>query len=385
MKTNRFYIALCGLLVSAGLASAKSTWTMTTTDFAQKQITIETLGPETTVLIGKDKSDLRLDEILELRRAEPAKPKGLILRLANGDELYGAPVHLSADAITFSATNLGEIEIPLNRVAGLYRDSSAVDFSQKRTEDSVKLTNGDAVSGILSDMDAKNVTIQKSNGENAPLALESVQSILFAQTPAAPADSGQSAVFRVTLASGSRVTATDLSAKAQSFSFKPLGGKVVTLDDDGIASIERLNGPVVWLSTRTPTENVHTPYFDGQFPARMDRSIQGDPIRFGQQSFARGIGVHSKSRLTFAIESGDTTFRTRYALDGQLAYADVDVRILVDDQVVHEAKGFKCGKLADAVEIPLVGHKTLTLEVDYGQGYDVQDRFNWIEPAILRK
>jgi hypothetical protein len=35
------------------------------------------------------------------------------------------------------------------------------------------------------------------------------------------------------------------------------------------------------------------------------------------------------------------------------------------------------------VTIDVAGHKQLTLEVDYGQNYDVQDRFNWIEPAFL--
>ena len=34
--------------------------------------------------------------------------------------------------------------------------------------------------------------------------------------------------------------------------------------------------------------------------------------------------------------------------------------------------------------IDIAGHKTITLEVDYGENYDVQDRFNWIEPALLR-
>jgi hypothetical protein len=29
--------------------------------------------------------------------------------------------------------------------------------------------------------------------------------------------------------------------------------------------------------------------------------------------------------------------------------------------------------------------KTLTLEVDYGDGIDVEDRLNWLEPALLRE
>ena len=30
------------------------------------------------------------------------------------------------------------------------------------------------------------------------------------------------------------------------------------------------------------------------------------------------------------------------------------------------------------------GAKRITLEVDWGDTYDVQDRFNWIEPALLK-
>ena len=29
--------------------------------------------------------------------------------------------------------------------------------------------------------------------------------------------------------------------------------------------------------------------------------------------------------------------------------------------------------------------KRITLEVDWGDTYDVQDRFNWIEPALLKE
>jgi hypothetical protein len=57
--------------------------------------------------------------------------------------------------------------------------------------------------------------------------------------------------------------------------------------------------------------------------------------------------------------------------------------VKLDDKVVHETADFVAGKLADVVQVPLAGAKTLTLEVDYGKTYDVQDRFNWIEPALL--
>ena len=42
-------------------------------------------------------------------------------------------------------------------------------------------------------------------------------------------------------------------------------------------------------------------------------------------------------------------------------------------------------RLAPPVILDIAGHKTLTLEVDFGENYDVQDRFNWIEPHCCVK
>jgi len=116
----------------------------------------------------------------------------------------------------------------------------------------------------------------------------------------------------------------------------------------------------------------------------MDRAVDGSPIRFGDRVFPHGIGVHAYSRLTFAIDPDFKSFRTQYAIAGDWSYANVNVRIKLDNKVVHERTGFRSGQLASPVTIDVSGHQQLVLEVDYGQNYDVQDRFNWVEPAFLR-
>jgi hypothetical protein len=130
---------------------------------------------------------------------------------------------------------------------------------------------------------------------------------------------------------------------------------------------------------------LQTPFLELSWPARMDRAVDGEPIRFGERTFSRGIGVHSYSRITFPIDPAMRAFRTQYAIAGDWPYANVTVRIKLDSQVAYEKKDVRGGVLASPVLIDLNGHaQTLTLEVDYGQNYDVQDRFNWIEPALLR-
>jgi len=165
-----------------------------------------------------------------------------------------------------------------------------------------------------------------------------------------------------------------------------------------VTAIEQVDGPIVWLSALVPTENVQTPYFgDRASPARMDRSVTGDVIRGGAglgngagssaRAFGRGVGVHAYSKVSFDIAgAGFVALRTQYAIDGDLPMADVTARILLDGQPVWEKKNIRSAQqLAPAVTIDIApGHRTLTLEVDYGENYDVQDRFNWIEPALLR-
>jgi hypothetical protein len=53
--------------------------------------------------------------------------------------------------------------------------------------------------------------------------------------------------------------------------------------------------------------------------------------------------------------------------------------------VVHEQKDFRAGVLAPLIVLDTDNARLITLEVDYGQSYDVQDRFNWIEPALLKQ
>ena len=42
------------------------------------------------------------------------------------------------------------------------------------------------------------------------------------------------------------------------------------------------------------------------------------------------------------------------------------------------------GAAATVINLP-ADAKELVLEVDYGQGIDVEDRLNWLEPALLRE
>ena len=59
-----------------------------------------------------------------------------------------------------------------------------------------------------------------------------------------------------------------------------------------------------------------------------------------------------------------------------------DGRLLVGNMSV--AAPARQGATASHYQIDVGSAKSITLEVGFGNGYDVQDRFLWIEPALLR-
>ena len=149
--------------------------------------------------------------------------------------------------------------------------------------------------------------------------------------------------------------------------------------------VEQVNGPVSFLSSRTPSEVVQVPYLGKPWPTRMDRSVTGGALSFDGRTYGHGIGVHAYSKVSWAIDgAGYKSFRTQYAIDGAGAYAEVVVRVMVDGKVVHEAKDVRAGPPSGVVTVPVEGGKVLTLEVDYGANHDTQDRFAWLEAALTR-
>jgi hypothetical protein len=56
----------------------------------------------------------------------------------------------------------------------------------------------------------------------------------------------------------------------------------------------------------------------------------------------------------------------------------------VDGQQRFERSDVVRGKLHGPVRIDVSGAKQVTLEVDFGRNGDIQDRFDWIEPGLVK-
>lgn len=379
------FTLFAGLL--AAVAQAANTWVLTTTDFQTQSVGFCAMDEKGVVVQdASGQKTITLDNFFQLDRSmPPASNTGRsVLHLAGGDKLLGEVVALRDEQLIWRASSLGEIAFPLSQVRMIDVAGRKVPVADSSgNEDVVYLNNGDTLRGIVAGIAPPGLTV-KSGDETTPVGLDAVAAIAFAASSPAKPQRG----FRVRFSDGSSLIASAMKLTNNQFQLSLPGAAIRPVPSTEVCGIEQINGPVSWLSSLTPRENVQIPY-DGEltWPARMDLSVSGKPICFGEKVFPRGIGAHAYSRLTYPLDAGYRFLRTRYAIDTSDTdgrFANVTVRIKLDNQIVHEQRDFKAGALSPVILLPLGQAKNLTLEVDYGPVGDRQARLNWIEPALLR-
>ena len=378
--------------IGAGSARAQE-WSLTTADLQSQSALPRALaadGLHVATADGKSERIIPFDQFVSVQRPatdEPPTPNFTLL-LSNGDRLVGEPASVVGERLVWQSPSLGKVSVPFNRMVSITRGLNTAPPDESPKQDVITLANGDRATGVFTGVADQKVTVQADNGP-VTVPLENVKRIAFAQTPAS-ADFSKS--FRIRLTDGTIFTVADATMENDQAKLT-LKGKtptVVTVPLNTMLCIEQNNGPIAWLSSQVPTESVQTPYLAGAatWPAKFDRAVDGSPLSFGGRTYDRGIGVHAYSRLTFALDPQWTAFRTQYAIDWQRdqprKYADVTVRIKLDDKVVHEAKHVPEGAISNLVQLELKGAKTLTLECDYGDAGDTQAHLDWLQPALLR-
>jgi NPCBM/NEW2 domain len=394
MISCRLLFAFVILAIAAAQVHADD-WSITTSDFQTQPAVLKSFSAQGVEIVSPDSKNsltVPLDRFVSIQRggSDDAVAPKFTLVLSNGDRVVGEPGPVTGEKLIWLSPSLGKVPVPFNRLVVIGKGDAVTPPAEAPKQDIVTLANGDTAAGVFSNCDNGNVTLQADAGP-VTIPLASMTRIAFAWAGLAAVDSSRA--FRIHLADGTLLTAPDVASKGDQLSIT-LPGKnaaVVSIPLVDVLGIEQTNGPVGWLSSRTPTENIQTPYLGGgsHWPAKFDSAVDGSPLSFDGKIYNHGIGVHAYSKLTFAIDPQWTTFRTQYAVeshrDDPARYADVWVRIKLDGKIVREELHFREGVLSPVVTVDLKGATTLTLECDYGDAGDTQAHLNWLEPALLRE
>lgn len=316
-----------------------------------------------------------------------------------------------ASMVVMETADLGEVAVPIESVSRVYCPKAAVhrdamqwlERGRPGTErgvpedDRVLLTNGDALRGFISAIKADGIEIDTGTGPTtAPYRLvvgARLAPAIPADTPVRGTGRPPQPYLRLTLRDGAKLTATNLelgpSGAIDSFRWEMRLRIGTTIRGDGllgpIERVEFMGGRWEWLSDHRPLSYEQSPMLGPGWEYMADRNVRNGPILVAGERYERGIGVHSRSNLIFELNGEYREFVTSFGMDDDSGpMADVTVVVLVDGQRRFEKTGVRRGALFGPIRVDVSRAGRMELRIEYGENGDLQDRFDWVEPGLIR-
>jgi|GEM_PF-2711340 len=183
-----------------------------------------------------------------------------------------------------------------------------------------------------------------------------------------------------------------------------------TLESENLSSIIFKNGRFAYLSDLEITKSeeypfLRTPEFkpeDHLFKVKRDAAQGGGVMQMGGKQYAKGLGVHAISKLTFSPKGRYTKFMADIGVDASAGdRASLEFSVLVDgkpaDMVMRwtekgdakESRAQTSGVMGlnspvRTIEVDIAGKETITLIVTAGGDSDINDRANWGNAKFVR-
>ncbi|MGE4002833.1 MAG: NPCBM/NEW2 domain-containing protein, partial [Planctomycetaceae bacterium] len=196
------------------------------------------------------------------------------------------------------------------------------------------------------------------------------------------------AYLLVSLRDGSRVSLTSLQSNAEEgLSGSTVWGAELAISLDRVARVQFFGSRVVALSDMAPADYVFTPYLTQEYPLVANRNVHGGRLRLRGQLFAAGLGVSSKSEVTYDLEEGNyANFEAVVGVDDMTeGQGNVVFAVEVDGQRVFESAPLDGRSPQKAIgPLDVRSARRLKLIVDFGQFGNIQDVADWCDPVLVK-
>jgi hypothetical protein len=222
-------------------------------------------------------------------------------------------------------------------------------------------------------------------GKTADVPADRVQTLLL-NTDLARAPRGRGAYRQVVLQNGARLSVRTAELVEGLLRATTVTGAAVRIPLASVAAVNVYQGAAVYLSDMPPRKYDHTPYLGIPWPVANDHSASGSDLRLGGGTYDKGVGLHSQSRVTYALPPGARRFEAVVGLDevsGRRGQAVV--RVLADGKpLLDPPVELAATDPPRPLRLPLPpGARELTLAVEFGRGGDVQDDVDWADARVV--
>jgi hypothetical protein len=347
------------------------------------------------VLQAVDRTTLDGQSLIALRRSDspaPAPAAGGYVLLANGNRIR-ATAHLATqEALRVHSELLGRLELPLERIQAVTLGSMSDSASRERLEkkllakdrkqDVVVLTNGDEVAGTFMGLDEDLIRMDRPTGATT-IPRASVRAIAFS-SDLISFPKAKEFHAEMILADGSELGVLEAELSGMNIRGLAAFGREFSFPLEQLVAMEFRNGRVTYLSDLEPTAYRHTPYLSLSYPYQRDRSATGGNMVLRGQSFRKGLGMRSRSEISYGLAAKHRRFEAYAGIDDDTAgQGSVVFRVLLDDHEVWQS-GVVAGQAAPKrVQVDITNAKQLTLAVEFGALGGVQDHADWADARLV--
>jgi hypothetical protein len=319
--------------------------------------------------------------------------RGPVLVLADGGLLVADVLEAGKEAITVDSPLFGQVQVPLERLAGVAFQLPADEQERDRLidaiasstgeSDQVVLTNGDRVTGRFQGFQEATARLETNVGP-VDVQRHRIRALVF--NPALlRRDSGSGLRAVVGFRDGSRLIAKKLELNGPALSISPSEGAAWSTSREELAYLQPLGGKAVYLSDLKAADYRHVPFLDLAWPYRTDRSVTGTWLRAAGTQCLKGLGLHSASRLTYQLTEPYRHLEARLAVDDTAGgRGSVRFRVFVDGVLKHTSPTIRGGMAPVPVSVDLRGAKRLDLVVDFADRADEMDRADVLEARLVR-
>ena len=341
---------------------------------------------------------ISLAEVLGVRFTQdasgqpPVKAGPSQIVLMDGSRFTCDKVTADRDLLVESSV-LGSVRVPLQAVSSIRLMPAETALKdvwnglQKRALKSdllvIRKKSGlDHLDGFIGTIDEKTVKILL-DGDEIPLKRDRVYGVVFSNRTAPRT----AAVCRAVLAGGGAVQLKRISWDGNELKASLAAGGDVKLSLDKIRSLDFSAGKVVFLADIEPRDVKYTPYFDHVFKYRRNRNDDGRPLRLGKKVYARGLWIHSKTKLVYRLGQDYRRFRAVMGIDYEVAKrgnGNVHVVIKGDNKTLLEADVTAADKPRD-LNLNVSGVRDLEILVDFGSdSIDIADHLDLADARVLK-
>jgi hypothetical protein len=166
-----------------------------------------------------------------------------------------------------------------------------------------------------------------------------------------------------------------------------LFGATIAASPAEVIALDLFQGQAIYLSDLKPSRYEYIPYLNDRWDYVRDGGAAGRDLRLAGSTYDKGLGLHSHSRLSYAVPKDCRYFEALVGLDDRVGrQGSARIRVLADGKPLDVGAGRELTAASEplSVRADVAGVKELTLEVDFGKEGPVQGCVDWVNARFVK-